>query len=244
MKNRGENGDWDGDSPSTPDDAQDINTAETLQKRRYAKFLGGDIDASPALRDFVHDFLLLFDPLNPSAVSMGAYVRRTLKQFGVNDHRESDILAIAYLRAYKFLKAGGTEIVYPIAWTKRTTYNVIRELNRRPSHSKEFSLDLWGLDKNAPDLASQAGSHKIDTEILKHALALLTPKEQRLLTLKIVHELRWNEIREIFLQDGVMIPGTTPEKQEANLRKMKERALKHLRSSYHALRPLFEFEES
>lgn len=243
MKNKEKDDGGGNNLPSIPDDALDTNPVEMVGDGKHRNSPRGNTDACPGLKAFQQEFLILCDPLSPSGVSMGAYIRRNLRQFHVTDHSEFDVLGIVYLRAYKFLKAGGTQIVYPIAWTKRTSYNVIRELNRRPSNSKEFSLDSWLLDKKEPDLGNQEASHKTDIEILKHALALLTPKEWRLLTLKVVHELRWNEIREILLQDGEVIPGFTPEKQEASLRKMKERALKHLRSSYHALRPLSELEE-
>jgi len=200
-------------------------------------------DASPSLQEFVKEFLILYEPLSPSGVSIGAFIRRTLNQFQITDQNEFDVLVEVYLRAYKFLMPGGTQIVHPTAWTKRTAYHVIRELNRRPNNSKEFVLDEQILDKNAVALTNQADSLKTDITVLKHALASLTLEEQRLLILKIVHELRWNEIRKILLQDGKVIPGNTPEKQEASLRKMKERALKHLRANYYALCPLSELEE-
>ena len=230
-------------SPSTPDDSQGMNRVEVMQRWWYKKFLMDSEEASPALKEFVQEFLILCDPSSPRGVSMGAYLRRHFKQFYITDQNEFDVLVEVYLRAYKFLMPGGTQIVHPTAWTKRTAYHVIRELNRRPNNSKEFVLDEQILDKNAVALTNQADSLKTDITVLKHALASLTLEEQRLLILKIVHELRWNEIRKILLQDGKVIPGNTPEKQEASLRKMKERALKHLRANYYALCPLSELEE-
>jgi len=230
-------------SPSTPDDSQGMNRVEVMQRRWYKKFLMDGKEASPALKEFVQEFLILCDPSSPRGVSMGAYLRRNLNLFHITDQNEFDILVEVYLRAYKFLMSGGTQIVYPTAWTKRTAYHIIRELNRRPNNSKEFVLDEQILDKNAVALTNQADSLKTDIAVLKRSLSSLTPEEQRLLTLKIVHELRWHEIREILIQDGKVIPGATPEKQEASLRKTKERALKHLRANYHALRPLAELEE-
>jgi RNA polymerase sigma factor (sigma-70 family) len=188
---------------------------------------------SPTWNDFCKDFAELLNPEHPSAVSLAYFIRRTLRQFHLTSIAESDVLTEVFLRAYNLIVLGGDVIIrYPGAWVRRTAFNYIRELSR--DHQRISSLEF--------DLPDQESFHLIDQLILqaditllKRALQELDPDEQRLLMLKMVDELSWAEIRILLAGEGKTV-------SEDALRKQKERALKHLRQVYHALRPLSELE--
>jgi RNA polymerase sigma factor (sigma-70 family) len=182
-------------------------------------------------QSFDNDFADLLKPNHPSAASMGAFIRRLLRQFGLHKiYAEADILSEIYVRGYK-LTQGGVIIVNPHAWSKSTAFNIVRELSRKHRQKErrfeELTENTWDKSEHPPIEADA----KTDVAILHRALQELEPEEQRLLTLKIVDELSWVEIRNLLSLEGKTV-------SEATLRKQKERALKKLRRIYHSLRPL------
>jgi RNA polymerase sigma factor (sigma-70 family) len=187
----------------------------------------------PAWNDFCKDFSELVNPNNPSAVSLGYFIRRTLRQFRVTSIAEFDVLVEVLLRAHKLIVLGGGVVIrHPNAWVRRTAFNYIRELSRGQKKVDPLEFDIPDGKASSPidQLILQA-----DIAILQRALRELDPAEQRLLTLKMIDELSWAEIRMILAGEGKTV-------SEEALRKQKERALKHLRQIYHALRPLSELE--
>jgi RNA polymerase sigma factor (sigma-70 family) len=186
-----------------------------------------------AWTDFCQDFAELSDLSYPSAVSLEYFVRRNLRQFHLTSISESDVLTEVFLRAYKLIVLGGGVIIrYPGAWVRRTAFNYIRELSR--DHQRTSSMEFDLPDQESSPLIDQL-ILQADIAVLKRALQELDPDEKRLLTLKMIDELSWAEIKIVLAGEGKI-------HSETALRKQKERALKHLRQVYHALRPLSELE--
>jgi RNA polymerase sigma factor (sigma-70 family) len=213
------------DRPDQPLSKIDVGENEMEQPRSEAGI--------PEWDDFCKDFAALLNPGYPSAVSLAFYIRRTLRQFNLLSVTEFDVLTEVFLRAYNLIVLGGGVVIrYPAAWVRRTAFNHIRELSRDQKRFTPLEIDIPSEAASSPidHLILQA-----DIAILKRALQSLDPDEQRLLTLKIIDELSWAEIR-------ILLAGEGQNFSEDALRKQKERALKHLRRIYHALKPLSELE--
>lgn len=119
----------------------------------------------------------------------------------------------------------------PPAWLRGTSRHIIRELSR--SHKKH---DSWIGDITEHEIAAEPSpaleeDFQEDMSILPQVLLDLPLLDQKLLTLKVVEELSWREIRDVLRLEG---HGDLPEQ---TLRKRKERALIKLRKKYHAAKP-------
>jgi RNA polymerase sigma factor (sigma-70 family) len=185
--------------------------------------------SSPAWQLFSDEFMGLLQPGNSAAVSMGAFLRRTLNVFHLlSFHSEKEVLSEVYIRAYGLIHEQGTTIDNPSAWVRKTSHNVIREWSRKGKRSTALDWEIVDeCEENQDDrLAVEA-----DLAILAKARQSLTAKEQRLLTLKIDENLSWQEIAALYTEKGDSIT-------EAALRQKKARVLKKLRRLYHTLRPI------
>ena len=79
---------------------------------------------------FDREFHLMLTSGSSEGCSMLAFIGRTLTQFRLNNsYNPSYILNDAYMRGIKFIESGG-RIDNPLAWTRSTAYNIIRELSR------------------------------------------------------------------------------------------------------------------
>jgi DNA-directed RNA polymerase specialized sigma24 family protein len=118
----------------------------------------------------------------------------------------------------------------PPAWLRGTIRHIIRELSR--SHKKHDSSigDIADYEIAAEPSPSLEEDLHEDLSILQRMLLDLPFLDQRLLTLKVVEELSWREIRTVLRLEG---HGDLPEQI---LRKRKERALIKLRKKYHAVK--------
>jgi RNA polymerase sigma factor (sigma-70 family) len=185
--------------------------------------------SSPAWQQFSDELMDLIQPGNPAAVSMGAFLRRTLHAFHLwGFHSEMEVLSEVYIRAYYLIHEQGTTLDNLSAWVRKTAHNVIREWSRKGQRST-------ALDWEVVDEREENQDHQLvlenDVAILAKAHQSLTKEEQRLLTLKIDESLSWREISAHYATEGN--PTT-----EAALRQQKARILKKLRRMYHTLRPL------
>lgn len=91
-------------------------------------------------RKFEAEFLTLQAPDSSQGKLMYVFLRRTLQNFHLRDnHSEASILNEAYLRAHQLIHAGG-RIDTPVAWLRKTAYNIIREL--RIEQNRLISSDL------------------------------------------------------------------------------------------------------
>jgi DNA-directed RNA polymerase specialized sigma24 family protein len=179
------------------------------------------------------EFTDLLHPKSSTGVSTFAFVRRYLAQFHLqNAFSEAYVLNEVYIRAHRTIVSKDTPILHVTAWVKSTAYNVVRELKRERSH---LPIDEETMGETMGETFSYA---KPDTEetleqdllLLHKALNELNSEDRRLIELKIIQDLSWQEIHVILVQEGSNTELST-------LRKRKERAIARLRKTYHRLNP-------
>lgn len=156
-----------------------------------------------------------------------AFVRRNLRVFHLNDYfSEAAILNEALIRAVTVIRKGVT-IRDLAAWLRTTSYNIIREKSR---FQKKF-VSLEAHPSLGEQLEIEAEEIEEDFRFIQAAFELLEPKDQRLLTLKVIEGKSWQEIYQILAAEGQSNCSI------AALRKQKERALIRLRKNLHKLNP-------
>lgn len=170
----------------------------------------------------------LFDSSNPESITFCASITRLLRQYrlsGTYDAKE--VISEAYARSVISIESG-TLIRTPLAWLRRTCFNVIREFKR-----KQARLDKPKIDGEAYSLGSSVIEKILLREDLK-AIRLATEKlnleDQEILQARIFRELSWQEIGErLYDADELPIkPGTA--------RQRGSRALIRLRQNYELIR--------
>lgn len=182
-------------------------------------------------RRFDQEIQALSDPENPDAHTILPFIRRSLKQFHLDDRFDVyDILNETYLRAVKLMTTG-TEIRSPLAWVRKTAFNVIREISRE---QKRYLL--IDPDQVESELVVEAiweylipeDSLDANCETVMSALQALGLRDRELLNLRFVEGLTWREIGERLAVNG------EPLQNDAALRQQGHRALKRLRDRYHS----------
>jgi RNA polymerase sigma factor (sigma-70 family) len=175
---------------------------------------------------FNREFSGLLHPHSPFGTRTFAFVRRCLFQFHMHAYfNESYVLNEVYIRAHR-------QIVYKAAfihnipmWVRTTAYNVIRELSRQ--QKRQTHLEVDESVPNKQDFAKVAHEELEEDLIRLHvALNRLDSEDRRLLELKIIQNMTWQEIHELFKHEKKEI-------DVASLRKRKERAIARLRRIYH-----------
>ena len=177
---------------------------------------------------FDAEFQTLLFPGSSSAHSMLSFVLRSLIQFNLSQSfTVTEILIEAYLRGIKQIEKG-EYIENPIPWIRSTSYNIIREYSRERRKLYQLEEEKLEFRANCSLVVFQEINENLEKVLL--AFEKLDEEEKEILRLKIVENLKWKEIIEILGERGI-------KKNEAALRKRKERALKHLRQIYHSLCP-------
>lgn len=177
---------------------------------------------------FDAEFKTLLFPGSSSAHSMFGFIQRNLHQFNLSRRfTVTIILNEAYVRGVKQIEKG-EYIEKPIPWVRSTSYNIIREYSRERNRICQLEQDI-----ESPTNCSLLDFKEINENLEKVLLAFekLDEEEKEVLRLKIVEKLTWKQIIQILERKGMIY------KNEAALRKRKERALKHLRQIYHSLYP-------
>jgi DNA-directed RNA polymerase specialized sigma24 family protein len=176
-------------------------------------------------------FQELLDRDSSVGLTLWISVERNLTQFHLSGYyTEAFIINEVYLRAANYIDQGGT-IDNLIAWCRATAYNVVREQRRRDCryHSYDHNpLDLELLQAQ-PVLLNTAEISE-EYEIIRRAFALLSPTDQQLIHLSVVNGLSWREIHTCLVAQG------QSDRNEAALRKAKERAIRRLRENYHEIK--------
>lgn len=185
-------------------------------------------DLSP--RDFFdREFQIMLDSSSSIGCMMLSYIERSLAQFGLkNSFQAHEILIEAYVRGCKLIDSG-EPINNPVAWTKKTTFNVIREHSR--DRKRLVQAENQQIDKHINQPLEPVEDFSEDYKLIMQAFSRLTLEEQELLTLKVIKKLSWKQISEYLYQkdNKNILP-------ENNLRKKKERILKRLHQIYHSLK--------
>lgn len=177
---------------------------------------------------FDAEFKTLLFPGSSSAHSMFSFIQRNLYQFNLSRRfTVTTILNEAYVRGVKQIEKG-EYIEKPIPWVRSTSYNIIREYSREGNKICQLEQDI-----ESPTNCSLLDFRDINENLEKVLLAFekLDEEEKEILRLKIVEKLTWKEIIQVLERKDMTY------KNEAALRKRKERALKHLRQIYHSLCP-------
>lgn len=194
----------------------------------------------PELRQFNVEIQFLLKSKNPHARSLLSFIKRTLRQFHLeNAYTETDIFSQAYLRGVT-LTESGTEIKRATAWMRATAFNIIRELSR--SHRRYQCLEYDELaesDQAKLEIASlQAGEGLVSEEVIEadiqavlESLQELGSRDRKIIELRVVENLAWREIG-----DHLIISGEKSQ-NDAALRKQGQRALERFRKLYHQKRP-------
>jgi RNA polymerase sigma factor (sigma-70 family) len=174
------------------------------------------------LRQFNAEIYCLLTANNPHSRSLFLFIRRTLRQFHLNDvHKESDIFHEAYLRGVAFIERGNA-INSPKAWMRKTSYNIIRELGRENQRCQPID------DEYLENLLVSEETIELNIEAVTQALQELDPSERWVLALRIIENLSWKEVGKRLVEMG-----ETPQ-TEAALRKRGQRAMQRLRQIYSA----------
>lgn len=180
----------------------------------------------PKRCDLDEGFEELLKKDSPKGRTLWVSVKRNLQQFNLtNSYTEACIINEVYLRAVKAHEQG-TKIDNLLAWSRKTSFNYVRELSRTQRRAQP--IDNVQLEAKPVPVTDEM----IDDDLsdIRTAFERLSSEEQKLLSLSVVEELSWKEIRKLLLQVGA------EDRKEATLRKAKERALKRLRENYHSIK--------
>lgn len=175
---------------------------------------------------FKLEFQDLLKPKSSSGLILMTFIRRSLRQFHLDRYyTPAEILSEVYLRTLPKIQEG-VEIESLLGWIRATAYNYIRELSRERRRFEQ--LEDYHLSHFVEVQHSPIDDEEIESKlaIVRQAFKRLTPKEQRLLQLKVFDGLSWQAIQ--CLEEYRNCTLTT-------LRKRKERILKKLHRLYHPL---------
>lgn len=151
-----------------------------------------------------------------------------LKQYRlIGRYDAAFILNEAYMRGVNAIN-NGQEIKNHLAWLRQTSRNVIKELSRKRNREDASGIDMDTFAEDNSEEASwgETPSRMAEYERMHHAFDMLSPMEQQILSMKVVKDLKWQEIADIFTAEGhrrMTVEG---------LRQRKSRALKKLRNHF------------
>ena len=120
-----------------------------------------------------------------------AFFEAKIRQFHVTQHLSSeDVLGEAILRGVNFIQRQSEPIHSPVAWLRRTGYNIVREVHRR--HKSERSLDSHPMELKAP----AADPVEFDERLpkLQRALTKLPEADRQVLVWHYVERCSWREV--------------------------------------------------
>ncbi len=178
-------------------------------------------------------FQELLDRNSSTGLTLWVFVERSLDQFHLSgSYTKAYVINEVYIRATRLIDQGG-KIDNLVAWFRGTAYNHIRELSRRSHRERLYGNDSLLLEQMQvqPSLISD-DDIKEEHEMIQRAFARLSPADQQLITLSVISNLSWREIHECLISRG------QTDRNEAALRKAKERAIRRLRENYHEIKLL------
>jgi DNA-directed RNA polymerase specialized sigma24 family protein len=177
---------------------------------------------------------------SPDAYSLITSGERQIRQFRLDSTISVEtLLNEAYLRAIDYLDQGGI-INNPKAWLRKTMFNIVRERSRQQRRQQPTDPQSHILEIEAPETAERCaeelleGTEKLPLadrwKIFQEALEeLLTsyPEQGRILQLRLIEKLSWEEVRHVILAEEGDAPALP------TLRKQGSRAKGILRQLYH-----------
>lgn len=164
--------------------------------------------------------------------SLFRFVKSKLYQFRLSKHyTPREILTEAYIRGLEIYKKGDA-IQNKLAWTRRTSYNVIREFRRAVDKHQHDDLDDISMSQAIAYLtcqhedASDNGPDEDTLYAMRLAFSDLSLEDRELLNLKVVQELSWKQVHDQLTSCWPKVP------TEGALRQRKRRALHQLAKCY------------
>ena len=157
-----------------------------------------------------------------SYLNLRYFIKRTLKQFHLNNTCLEDVISEVYLRGVKLIDSG-EEIRNPGAWIRVTAYNVIREMNRQ-KRKEQPNSELVEL-KVSPQETEHNQEKEQNFLKLKHLLESLNEKDRQILELRFFQDLSWQEVTDYLNSQGEVVTIVT-------VRQRGSRALKRRRKAY------------
>jgi DNA-directed RNA polymerase specialized sigma24 family protein len=170
------------------------------------------------------------DAVNPktSGKYIPGFIQREIERFHLSSRVSiHEVLAETYIRGYQFIKKGGV-ITNPSAWTRATARYIVRELSRndrKQSLIDDMAQFQDSAQQHQADDPAEWNDQSEDYQKLHVAMQQLSPKEKRLLELKIVQHRSWTDIQQIMKEEGF------GDASIVNWRKRKERALGKLKKA-------------
>jgi len=188
------------------------------------------------LEKFNHAIRLLLQPQSSEARSFMAFIRRLLNQFHLDGlYSDIDIFMDAYLRGVDHVSnpdKPDISNVYP--WMRSTAYNVIRELSReckqRPCEFSDAIEQHQQRQWKAEEYAALQNCLEERIQQLIQALSKLTDSEYRIIHLRVIEQLPWQDVQHRLVEEY----GEAPSKLPA-LRQRGKRTLNQLREVFHEL---------
>ena len=163
---------------------------------------------------------VLLSRQNASSRSVTAYLHNLKVRYRLGID-EFDLLHLAYERVVELIERDKvTYATHLTAYLKKVAFNIAREKQRQnPSY---YPLNEEICPALEPDKINE------ELELVAKAMEQLEEKDRYLLTLKIVEQMSWDEIHQLWCQ-------VYPDKKlsKSSLRKRKQRALTKLRHIYH-----------
>lgn len=175
---------------------------------------------------FIENLISISTINNPrkkeSYLLVNHFIKRTLKQFHLNNTCVGDVISEVYLRGVKLIDSG-KEIRNPGAWIRVTAYNVIREMHRQKQQEHPNS-ELVEL-KVSPQETEHNQEKEQNFLKLKHLLQSLKEKDRQILELRFFQDKSWQEVTDYLNSRGESLTNAT-------VRQRGSRALKRLKKVY------------
>lgn len=155
-----------------------------------------------------------------SSIVLARFIKRSLKQFHLEQVDFYDVVPEVYLRGTKLI-ASGEDLKNPGAWIRVTSYNVIREMSRKQKKEQANSelIELQVASENCEE------TNEVDLNILKNSLEDLNEKDRQILDLRFFQNLSWKQVVTYLASTGEILT-------EANARQRGKRALKRLKKAF------------
>lgn len=191
-------------------------------------------DIEHALLELNRVMTELFERRSSETERILLFVRRSLRQFQLDGYySESDILVEAFLRTYLVIQ-GGRNIENMGGWLRSVSFNIIREHSKQRVRNKNIvqKSKQEYLSSGATEAAPLDSPSFIDNEqirALEIALDRLSPKEKKIIMLRVVQQLSWKRIKEALEKNNAA------SSSEAALRQQGVRALNKLKEYFHEL---------
>ncbi len=155
-----------------------------------------------------------------SLIVLAHYIKRSLKQFHLEQVDFYDVVSEVYLRGTNKINFG-ENIKNPGAWIRVTSYNVIREMSRQ---QQKEQADSELIERQVSSKSCEE-NNEVQLAILKQSLENLSEKDRHILELRFFQNLSGKEIVDTLASTGEILT-------EANARQRGSRALKKLKKNF------------